>query len=415
MTGPPPPVQFVGNPIPIPFFAAAYLHADPAAEFSRPFMPPDPTMRAIAVTVLNPIDPPIVVRGIPTLPAYGVTLPEPTVTATQGPTHIHAVQDPNPVWQPASGTYTQLPGPSGVGDYRWSVWSLPDPSTYAGYGGDYPDGSYPLGDPDPSDGSGGGPDVSDPLPSGALQWATDPGPGSPGPSWKTSVPFKPLVIDRNVTGADDTLVGHPRGVSFAQPGSHMYLDMGAPVPQPFTWVMVAIPFGDTDNLHTMLDAGRNPYAVGFPAGKTEADMGDIWTVNDNLAYRTTFDTAGPGVMLMNTAASQAQGYGVSVQVASPPPNAMFPRMSSLLYVRGPDVNYQVHGTVYNGAGFDHRYYVLGRRYGYISSDLGSPMYVMEIRFWKRALAVADLNDQFNQLSATYKFGQYASSVRVVAS
>jgi hypothetical protein len=43
------------------------------------------------------------------------------------------------------------------------------------------------------------------------------------------------------------------------------------------------------------------------------------------------------------------------------------------------------------------------------------MYVMEIRFWKRALAVADLNDQFNQLSATYKFGQYASSVRVVAS
>lgn len=407
------PIQFQAAPVAIGVNTAGYLHTDPSVQFSEPHMPTPPAMRATPLVLLAPTASPFVFRGVPTLPEYGITVPT-KVSATVGPSAIRAVANPNPTWNSASGTYDQLPGPSGVGDYRWTVYTLPDPAdfdsqTYPDTDGSSPDGSYPLGDATSLDGSD---TYHSPE---CLRWSSDP--GRPGPAWHSSYPYKPLVTSRTAQLADGSIANHPVGVAFASTvGAFMWLDMGVAVPQPFSWVIVAIQFSPLGHLHTVLDSGRNPADVGVAPPPSDG-YGSDYTVPDGLAYRTSLHVTGPNLYDMTTVpANQGGGIIASRDV----PNLACPRFygmvfngaNSRLWVKGPDLFVDQTGSVTTGTGYDHRYYVLGRRNGFISPTLGCEMFVLEMRFWKHALTEADLTDQYNQLSSTFRFAEYYSSVKV---
>jgi hypothetical protein len=218
--------------------------------------------------------------------------------------------------------------------------------------------------------------------------------------------------------ANGDTVQHPLAFSFASGHcAHMWLNMGAPVRQPFTWVIVAMLLRDTGSLQTILDGGRNPYSVGMPP-VTEADLGDGWTIADGLGYRQQISTAGPGTVLMDTsvvensssgvgtnkATSSLKGYDVDVSPRFY--GAVFNGSQSFMYYRGYDALAVPSGNVFNGTGYDHQYYVLGRQYGLIDQYHGAEMLVFEMRFWHRALTRDELDEQYQQLSSIYKFKKY---------
>ena len=394
-------VALATAPIPLGVTMAGYLQATASDRFTEPHPPLPPQLRATPMVVLTPTATPIIYRGVPILPLYPVILPV-TVTATTGPNDIHAVVDTDPVWDPTGGPLgtggwsTPIPA-SGVGDYRWSVQTLVDPQSND-------DGYYPLGDRSSVD------QTTEAIVS--TSWDVDPGtPG--GPSWHAAVPFKPWVIHREDTKADGSKFNHPKAVSFSMSSDqHLWLDMGVDVPQPFTWVIAAMPTSPADQLHYILDSGRNPYALGFPV-LTAAQLGDAYTLPDNLAYRTTLAVAGPGTVVMNTAVTAAGGYGLTIN--KPLLKNVVPRVygmvyngsRSMLWVRGGDMSQVVNGTVATGAAYKHRYYVLGREYGWLSPVSGCEMFIFELRFWKHALTAADMEEQYGQLSSIYSFESYA--------
>jgi hypothetical protein len=400
------PVDLGNAPIPVHFGVAGRLYSDTSERFTEPLLPLPLDLRATPTVVLTADDQPVVVRGVPTTPAYSAVLPT-TAKATQGdPNHIYVRADPNPEWNSDSGTWKFPPPASGVGDMRWTVYTLPDPNSLPAF----TDGMYLLGDLDPNDDSVNYPNGANGL--NCLQWDADLSTG--GPPWKSATPFKPVVAARDVVTVSGQTYKHPAGVHFSMASdAHMWLDMGAVVAQPFTWVIVAMQCDDANSLHTILDSGKNPITIpGAPAYK-ESMLGDPLTVNDGLAYRTTLSVAGQTTASMNTAVNQNQGYGVFFQL---PPKALLlaPRMygmvyngnKSMLWVKGTDIAQVVHGTVAGGTGFQHRYYVLGRRNGWLSPDLGCEMYVFEMRFWHRALTESDMADQYAQLSSSFKFDAY---------
>ena len=409
MTGPTT-VTFDVAPVSIGVGTAGYLQASASDRFVEPHPPLPPDLRATPTVVLTPEGTPFIVRGVPRMPAYPVIAPV-TVTANVGPGHIHVVPNPDPVWDPNTNTWVLPPPASGVGDYRWTVQSKPDGAgpTWLGLPDpvDYDAGYYPLGNRTTSDGTA----APTPIEDGATMWRADPSTG--GPSWQSAYPFKPNVVTRLGVTSSGNPFTHPAAVSFSQALSqHMWLDMGADIPQPFTWVIAVMPTSKADQLHTILDSGMNPFLVGFPV-LSESQLGDDWPVADNLAYRTTLSIAGPGTIVMNTATSAAGGYGVSFD--KPKTFNVVPRVygmvfngaNSMLWIKGADINQVVYGTVANGSAYKHRYYVLGRRNGLVGPDTGCEMFVLELRFWKRALSAAEMGDQYGQLSSTYLFDSYA--------
>jgi hypothetical protein len=401
------PVDVSTNLIPVHFGVQGRLVSDAADRFTEPHLPVPLDLRATPLVVLSADTAPVIVRGLPTAPAYAVTLPV-TVQATQGaPDHIYVKDNPNPVWDPGLSEWEYPPPSSGVGDYRWTVYDLLDPTSDPSF----TDGQYLLGDYNANDDSANYPTTA-PGVSPCFQWSASAPNG--GPAWHSQAPFKPTVSGKDVIVNNGQKYNHPRGVCFSMSTDcHMWLDMGAIVAQPFTWVIVAMQADDTDNLHTILDSGKNPFSISGAPAYTEKMLGDILTVNDGLSYRTTLHVSGQTTAIMNTAVSQNQGNGVFYSL---PPRAVLhaPRMygmvyngsNSMLWVKGTDVAQVVHGTVATGTGFQHRYYVLGRRNGYLSQDMGCEMYVFEMRFWKKALTEADMADQYSQLSSTYLFDAY---------
>jgi hypothetical protein len=394
-------------PIPLTVSMAGYVQATASDRFTEPHPPVPPNLRATPMVVLQPVGTPFIARGVPVMPLYGVIAPV-TATAVVGPAHVHAVPNPDPVWDPDAngglGGWAMPPPASGVGDYRWVVQvGAKDGRTGLMNPVDADNGWYPLGDPSTHD------DTAD-ADFRTLQWKPDPATG--GPVWHSAYPFKPTVIHREDSNDAGKQFSHPAAVSFsASSAQHMWLDMQADVPQPFTWVIVAMATSAADQLHVILDSGVNPFSVGFPV-LTPAQLADAWQVPDNLAYRTTLSVAGPGTAVMNTAVNPAGGYGVSY--TKPLTFNVVPRMygcvyngsQSMLWVRGADVSQVVHGTVATGPAYKHRYYVLGRAYGWVSPVSGCEMFVMEMRFWKKALTAADMEDQYSQLSSTYGFEAY---------
>lgn len=351
--------------------------------------------RAVAGVVVS-VPEPAISQGHPTLPPYWAKFPASAVLK-EGPLHIRAITDPNPVWDPATSGWTVFPpaissGANGAGDYRWAVDTLPDPAGY-------PNGWYWLGDPSSSDGTAG-------IESGARQWAANP--GAPGPAWRSFFPFKPSVSAYDAYIPGSPAIHHSKGVHFnSHYIEHMWLDFGGSRLQPCTWIVVANVMSDPfpGYQHSILDSGRNPDDVGFPR-LSGGDVALERTIADGLPYRTSVQAqANAAAMLTKT------GDGPLRTRTSP---GHHPRMyamifngrSSRLAVYDPFGKNQSVGAVSSGPSFVNRYTVMGRQQGWISQNHAANLLVFEIRFWHYPLTNADLDSQYAQLSSTYQFDQY---------
>lgn len=376
------------------------LHLAGALELAPPILDVSETealqrrvMPAVAVTMPTPA----IIEGRPMLPAYWGRLAS-SMRATQGPTHIHAIADPDPKWDPAHDGWYNPPPPSGAGDARWTANSLPDPAAFRG-------GMYWLGEPSAADNTIG-------ITAAAQQWNPD-GSTPSAPPWRSIYPFKPSVWNHVHYGEGGRILTISRGVRFnLQFVEHMWLDFGADHHQPFTWAMVGIvmDFPYPSYTHTLLDMGRDPRAVGFPSiSDTQAEVND-YVINDGGSYRNLL-AVNRSQMLMAT--DNAPGAGHVLRTPFNP--APKPRMFFGVYNGDHSLvgNYsrdagklRTAGKLANTGAQHHRFYVMGRQKGRISQDAASHLVVFEIRYWSRALTAAELDEQYGQLSSTWKFGEY---------
>lgn len=378
----------IGSNTPILLAFSAQLRI----ESSEPLSSVKPMSRAVAGIVVT-LPEPAVSDGHPSLPDQWARFSA-DATLIEGPTHIHAIPDPNPIWDPRTSGWTFPPGASaggaGVagGDLRWTVDSLPNP-------GGFSKGWYWLGDPDGRDGTGS-------IPAACRQWpCAVPG----GPTWNSFYPFKPSVNSYNGYIVGERNVHHPKGVHFnSHYAEHMWIDMGNQS-QPFTWIVVATvmsdPFGGYQ--HHILDSGRNPDACRFP--RIGANFSERW-IQDSLSYRTGLISAGDTASMFTKsedAPLRARGAG-----------GHHPRMfagvydgdKSLMASYDPFGKNISQGRVSNQS--PHRYMVIGREQGWISQRRSSNILVLEIRYWRHALTRDDLEAQYAQLSSTHQFDAYKS-------
>lgn len=339
---------------------------------------------------------PAVLDGAPVSPAYWAKLPS-TVTLHQGPSHIHAIKDPDPVWNPrTSGWSTPPPRASKPWSAHWTVRDLPDPS---GFPGDF----YWLGAPSSADGTSG-------IRSACRQWAAN-GSTPHAPSWHSFFPYKPSVraYDSYLPGGD--IVHHPKGVHFNSHFiEHMWADFGRARRQPFSWVIAAmvVSWPAQHYAHHLLDAGRNPDAVGFPRISAAA-CNTPRTINDGLDYRTVLAVTPDTISLTSRANASGNATVRCRSDAAHRPKmffGIFDGASSRVGAYDTGAHRLRKGDTSNGPDQLHRYYVLGRKQNHISQDDASHLLVFEIRFWDIALTADDLDGQFDQLSSTYSFDRY---------
>lgn len=346
--------------------------------------------RAVPGVVIT-VPTPAVADGKPSLPAHWATFPA-DARLIQGPKHIHAIPDPDPVWNPATGGWAVPPPESGVGDYRWTVDSLPDPAHS-------PDGWYWLGDPhgDPS---------PQPTPVGGHVWAADAKTG--GPSWHSFFPYRPSVSAADAHIPGQAPISHPRCIHCnSHYVEHMWLDFGKSVKQPFTWILVGGPSSDPypGYQHHLLNAGRNPDDDGMPRLSASA-VSVSRHLGDHLPYRTSLVATTSHAVMTTKSADQPLQLRLSAPFSPRMWVATFDGAHSRLAVFDPHGKRHVGGSVSTGTSYIHRYTVFGRDYGWISQRHASNLILFEIRFWHRALSLHDLNVQYEQLSTTYRFDQY---------
>jgi hypothetical protein len=351
--------------------------------------------RTVALTVLTP-SVPAIVNGKPVSPAYWAQLGS-SATLIQGAGHIRAIKDPNPKWDPRTSGWFYPPPPVTVPfGGRWSVNDLPDPAAYPG-------AYYWLGDPSSADGTAG-------IQSGARQWAADPGTPS-APPWRSFFPYKPSVRAHDSYLPGGNVVHHPKGVHFnSQYIEHMWADFGRDRLQPFTWVIagmiVSYPFSAYS--HTLLDAGRNPDACGFPR-LTAEQCNTSRVINDNLPYRTALAvTAHSEAMTTTVGGANPATIRARVDAAIRPKMffGVFNGHASCVGAYDTGSKRIARGRVEHTGNSHHRYYVLGRRSSHISQATASHIMMFEIRYWAKALTLDELAAQYAQLSSTYQYDRY---------
>lgn len=348
------------------------------------------TMQSIVLSLPSPI----IVEGLAMMPAYRGQVTT-KATLRVGPHNIHAIPDPDPVYAGGKWFYPP-PAATGVGDARWSVQNLPAPAA-----GSY----YWLGDASSLDGTAG-------IDPGARQWAPDPSTPNAAP-WHSFFPYKPSVRATDVYLPSGNVVHHPKGVHFnSHYIEHMWADFGRPTTGPFSWVIAAMvmnyPSGNFT--HYLLDAGRNPDSVGFPRLSASA-VNTPRTINDGLDYRNLLAVTSNQVL---QAARPNLNQGKTVY--SRYDNNVRPKMffsvfnGANSYVGAYDtVARRIQKGATDGPNYGtspHRFYVMGRSQGHMSQAYAGNFMVFEIRYWNHALSPADLNEQYAQLSSTYKFNEY---------
>lgn len=368
----------------------ASSHVDPPAFI-------DPTSRLrLTPGIYVEMPTPIISNGKPVLPRWVAQFGA-DVTLIEGSDDIHAIPDPNPQWDPAtSGWFTQPP-PSGVGDYRWVVDDLPDPSGF-------PDQFYWLGTPSSSDGTSG-------IAAGCQQW--NPNGSTPGaPAWYSVYPYKPSVRSHVHYGAGGNILTVTKGVRFnLQFIEHMWTDFGGDLEPPFTWVVVAIvmDFPNNGYEHTILDVGRAPVDGGAPV------LNENQLNNEYLLFENLESGARPAMFASLNQQRVVADYLKTQQIVSTFNFASRPKMffgvydgaNSLAGSYSTAGKYLVRGTLPSGAGSQERYKLLGRQSGILSRNWASHLVVFEIRRWNSALGEQQLAQQYGQLSSTWKFNSYA--------
>ena len=350
------------------------------------------TQPGVVVTVPTPA----ISDGNPVLPAYWARLTG-SATLIQGPKHIHAIKDPNPIWDPRTSGWFYPPPPvaghPSVGHASWAASDLPSPASAPG-------GYYWLGDPSSQDGTAG-------ITAKARQWA--PRASNPGaPAWRSFFPFKPSVtaVDHYLQGGG--IVHHPVGVNFNSHFiEHMWMSWAADHRQPFTWVIVACAtsYPTSTYEHHLLGAGRNPDEVGFPRISAE-QCGTPRRIADGLPYSTLL---GVDPAYMQLATAVPGGLMRARSNASLRPKmfvGIFNGANSYLGAWYPGYYALSHGRVTNSSAYRHRHYVLGRAQNWISQTTSGHLMVFEMRFWDEALTGDDLRAQYHQLASTYQFARY---------
>jgi hypothetical protein len=86
--------------------------------------------------------------------------------------------------------------------------------------------------------------------------------------------------------------------------------------------------------------------------------------------------------------------------------AIFNGSQSKLAAYDPFGKFIAAGDVRNQWDYTHQLVVLGRERDWISQRRAANMLVFEIRYWHRALTLADLDAQYAQLSSTHQFDAY---------
>lgn len=336
---------------------------------------------------------PVLVDGKPVVPAHRGLIGS-FGTLQEGPDHIHAIRNPNPVWDGSGYAYPPPSGPPWTS--RWTVDDLPDPNGFTG-------GYYWLGTPSGYDGTTG-------IRTGATEWRANSDKG--GPAWQSVFPFKPSVRSYNSYLPGGARVYHPKGVNFNPHYiEHMWLDFGSDQGQPFTWVVAGMitSFPDRHYVHHILDAGMSASAIG--AGSySVSDCNRSNDVNDNLPYRNLLGYGGDGEWISTRSVSA--GYGGRLRARAD--IALRPRMffavfngsHSAVGAKGPGTDRVARGTVDSDVTW-HKHYVLGRSQNLLSQYAASHMLLFELRYWRgHALSTDELEAQYKQLSATYSFGKY---------
>lgn len=352
--------------------------------------------RSVAGVVVT-LPAPAVSGGQPSLPDHWAQFGAAAVLI-QGPDHIHAIPDPNPVWDPRTSGWTFPPplvtdGPHGAGELRWSVDTLPDPGGYSG-------GWYWLGS-----------DVGDVSGHVGINQGWHTSPGSVGDVvWDSFYPFRPSVNSYDGYIPGERTIHHARGVHFNSHFiEHMWADFGAAQLQPFTWIVVATIMSDrfTGYTHHILDAGRDPDDVGFPH-LSAADCSVERRINDGLGYRTALSAIGPTTGVLTRSGSP---YLASLGSGGHHPKmfvGIYDGADSKVGAYDPFSKVKSTGAVNGDAGVteSHRFPVLGRETDWISQNHSSNMMVFEIRYWHQALTDEDLDAQYAQLSSTHQFDSY---------
>jgi hypothetical protein len=345
---------------------------------------------------------PAISAGLPSLPVNWARFAG-SATLIQGPNDIHAIPDPNPIWNPDTGGWTYPPpdapassggttGGSGGGDARWSVDSLPDPAGF-------PNGWYWLGDPSSADGTAG-------IAAACQHWP--PTIAGSGPTWSSFFPYKPSVNSHNSSIVGERIVHHPKGVHFNSGYvEHMWADFGGTQSQPFTWIVVATIMSDRFDgyRHRILDAGRNSDSVGFP--RIPASPITDRRINDGLNYRTLLSSSTDITQMTTKTGGRLLQHKIAPGHHPRMFAAVFNGATSKLRVQDPfGKNVSVGAVDPNTGTTPHRYLVMGRENGWIGQGHASNMLVFEIRYWHHALNDTDLDAQYKQLSTTHQFDAY---------
>lgn len=334
---------------------------------------------------------PIITRGKPVLPLYVASYGS-DITLIEGPDHIHAIPDPDPIWDPATSGWFIQPPASGVGDSWWSVDSLPDPAGF-------PNQFYWLGDPSSLDGTIG-------IAAACQQWA--PSAPSGGPSWRSIYPYKPSVRQHVYYGSDGSIQTVTKGVRFnIQFIEHMWADFGSLEGDPFTWVIVGIimDFPSSGYVHSILDVGRNPISGGAPVLNENQLQGSHALAEDiQSPYR-------PGISVSATEQRNWANWTHSQSLITPFNHTTRPKMWFGVWNRGASKagSYSTAGKYLKGGtlpAVGTRYALLGRQAGVLSRNNASHVVLFEMRYWRSALTEQQLDEQYHQLSSTWKFGAY---------
>lgn len=306
---------------------------------------------------------------------------------------IAAVTNPNPVWNYGTSSWTVSPPPSGVGAARYTVDDLPDPSGFT-------DTHYPLGTASSSDGTAG-------ITSAARQWSPS-GSTPSAPTWHSAFPFKPEVRAYTHLGRDGKLITFPKAVCFTSGTiAHMWADTAALLTPPFTIIMVAIVrhFASVGHTHYLLDSGYDPTT----GGKTYVanDPGPIITGAEGFTYRTAMTAR------LSTSEAFSDPSAGDKHLVVPYVDDAKPRMFFAVFngANSKSGHYSPHGRNVRGGNLPthgaQRYLVMGRANGVIDTSQAANMAVFEQRIWASALTDVQLGEQYDQLSSTFRFGEFA--------
>lgn len=342
-----------------------------------------PALRTLPSQVIT-LPTPALGQGRPYLPPYWATPPS-AVTAKQGPSDIHVIPNPDPVWDPQKNGWYIPPPLGGAGDIRWTANTFP-----AGVG------LHWVGDASSYDNTIG----QDPVYDG---WAPAPGPGSGGPSWRSYFPYRPAIMEHVYYGPGGQMATITNAMRFnLQFVEHMWLDMN--LVQPFTWIIAAIIMDFPGYYtHTLLDSGNAPSAGGLGFLLDTQLAGDR-LINEDYGYRTQM-VVNPNQM--GTANPPASGMILTPFNAAPKPRMFFGCWNGAGSYCG---NYSTSGKFFAPGYLPNHgnapLTIMGRANGHINRGLASHLVVFEIRLFNSALVDRQLDDQYGQLSATWRFPAY---------